>query len=223
MFLLYIGTGIASMALSSYYTGGASGAGELASVAQHATAARLNVLLTLLQVGYAVGLGVTLYALTRDQDPDLARLALCCRVGEGLIGAVAAVQLLGLVSLATAGAATVGPGAAAANVLGSFLLRQGSAKVAAACFAVGSTLFCYLFLRARSIPTALAWLGVIASVLLVIALPLQILTGTGGPAGYLAWIPMAVFEVSLALWLLLKGVRRVTDRVVSAPPIGGRS
>src|SRR5829696_5966273 len=45
---------------------------------------------------------------------------------------------------------------------------------AAIFFAVGSTLFCWLLLRGRLIPAALAWLGVLASVLLVVVLPLQL-------------------------------------------------
>jgi hypothetical protein len=217
MFLLYIATGLTSLALSGSYSGTAGAAVELATVAQHAPAARLNVLLTLLQVAYAVGLGVTLYALTRDQDAHLARFAMCCRVGEGLIGAVGAVELLALVSFATGAAETEGLNPAAANALGTFLLRHGGAQVAAACFAVGSTLFCYLFLRARSIPATLAWLGVLASALLVIALPIQIVTGLRGPIAMVAWIPMAMFEVWLALWLIFKGV---TPHGMRAP-IGG--
>jgi Domain of unknown function (DUF4386) len=216
MFLLYIATGLTSLAVSGSYAGSAGAAVELATVAQHAPAARLNILLTLLQVAYAVGLGVTLHALTRKQDPDLAMMALCCRVGEGMIGAVGAVQSLGLVSLATAAAGMKGLNDAAANTFATFALRQGGAQIAAVCFAAGSTLFCYLFLRARSIPAVLAWLGVIASVLLVIALPAQILTGVRGPVAMLAWIPMAVFEVWLALWLLFKGVGPLGTR----SPIG---
>jgi hypothetical protein len=153
-----------------------------------------------------VGLGVTLFALTRDQDADLARLALFCRAGEGMIGALSAVQLLGLVSLAKVTAGTEGVEVAAANALGRFVLRQGGAQIAALCFAFGSTLFSYLFLRARSIPAALAWMGLIASVLLVMALPVQIASGIGGGVALLVWVPMAAFEVSLAVWLIVKGV-----------------
>lgn len=206
MFLLYIATGLTSMTLSGSYSGSAGAAVELATVARHAPAARLNVLLTLLQVAYAVGLGVTLYALTRHQDSDLARLALCCRLGEGLVGAVGAAQLLGLVTLATAAAGMEGWNPAAADVMATFMIRQGGALVAALCFAAGSILFCYLFLRARSIPLPLAWLGVLASALLVVLLPVQIATGIRGPIPMMAWIPMAAFEVWLALWLLFRGV-----------------
>jgi hypothetical protein len=79
-------------------------------------------------------------------------------------------------------------------------------------FAVGSTLFAYLFLRGRMIPAALAWLGFLASVFLLVILPLQLagLFGRGsnwfGAVTCLMWLPMLVFEVTLALWLIVKGV-----------------
>ena len=53
MFLLYIATGLTSLTLSTSYAGAAGAAVELATVARHAPLARLNVLLTLLQVAYA--------------------------------------------------------------------------------------------------------------------------------------------------------------------------
>jgi hypothetical protein len=71
----------------------------------------------------------------------------------------------------------------------------------ATAFAIGSTLYCYLFLRARSIPLWMAWLGVLASALLVIALPIEL---AGGPATGYVWAPMAVFEVVFALWLIAR-------------------
>jgi hypothetical protein len=92
---------------------------------------------------------------------------------------------------------------------------------AAIFFAVGSTLFCWLLLRGRLIPMALAWLGVLASVLLVVVLPLQLAGLFGGPTSWsasvtwLVWLPMLVFEVTLALWLLIKGVAMPTHSVVS--------
>jgi len=78
-------------------------------------------------------------------------------------------------------------------------------NIAAICFVIGSTLFSYLFLRARSIPVALAWLGLLASVLLLVTLPLELAGVFRVP--FLLWIPMLVFEVSFALWLLIKGVK----------------
>ena len=79
-------------------------------------------------------------------------------------------------------------------------------------FVVGSALFCWLLLSGRMIPAALAWLGVAASVLLAVILPLQLAGLFGGSMSWsgsiawLMWMPMLVFEVGLALWLLVKGV-----------------
>ena len=97
--------------------------------------------LTLVTSFCALLLGVTLYAITRDEDPDLAMLALTCRVGEGLVGA-SMPTTLALLWLAT----TTGPGApdpAAAHALGEFLLKLGDWQtlISATLFAVGSTLF----------------------------------------------------------------------------------
>ena len=207
-FLAYIATGIASMVLFGQAAAGANAAASLASIAQHETAVRLTAVLTLLTFFEAVVLGVTLYALTRDEDLDLAVLGLCCRVGEGALGAASAVRTMRLLSVAVASSTSTVPDAAAATALGASLLRQGgeSTTIGATCFAVGSTLFSYLFLRARSIPVPLAWLGVLASGLLVLALPVQLAGFLPASLAWPIWMPMLAFEVTLALWLLVKGV-----------------
>jgi hypothetical protein len=87
-FLLYIGVGIGSMVLFSQATGGQEVTAKLASIAQHLLQLRLTILLGLLQAVCAIVLAVTLYAITRNQDSELAMLALSLRVGEGLLGAI---------------------------------------------------------------------------------------------------------------------------------------
>lgn len=204
-FLFYIATGIPALILSGRATHGEGVADKLASIAQHATDLRLAVLLTMCGAVSALVLAVTLYALTREQDPDLAMLALTCRVGEGLTGAISVYRSQGLLWLATStGAHAPSPGAA--RELGPFLLWGQGGGVAALLFAIGSTLFCWLLLRGRMIPAALAWLGLIASLLLVVALPLDLVDFIPGSVVQFLWIPMAAFEVPFALWLLVRGV-----------------
>jgi hypothetical protein len=149
-----------------------------------------------------------LYAITRDEDRDLAILALCCRVGEGMLGMIAPMITLGLLWLAT----TTEVGTAvrdtpATLVLAGFLRELGgwNTITAAMLFAIGSTIFSWLFLRGRMIPRSLAWLGVAASVLLVVLLPLELAGAVSGPVTKIMWLPMAAFEIPLGLWLLVKG------------------
>ncbi len=205
-FLFYIAVGITAMFVGGSATSGDGTAAKLASIAQHAPQVRINVLLGLLTCFAALVLGVALYGITRDESQELAVLALACRIGEGLFGAVPPLATVGLLWLATAGEGA--PDAASASALAAFLLKVGgwSTTVAATFFAVGSTLFSYLLLRGRMIPVALAWLGVLASVLLAVGLPLQLAGFLDGPITMLMWLPMAAFEVPLGLWLLIKGV-----------------
>jgi hypothetical protein len=78
---------------------------------------------------------------------------------------------------------------------------------------VGSTIFAWLFLRGRMIPVWLARLGVAASALLVLLLFVQragVLADTfsmRSPVSWAIWLPMLVFEVTLAIWLIVKGAR----------------
>ena len=207
-FLFYIAVGIAGLMLSGRALNGEGVAAKLAGLAHHATDLRVAVLLNLLACFSAIVLGVTLYALTREQDRDLALLGMACRVAEGVNGAVGIPQTLGLLWLATdTGAAALDTGAV--HTLAAFLLQE-RAGISAIFFAVGSTLFSWLFLRGRMIPAPMAWLGVVASVLLVVLLPLQF-AGFGGPGTWssavtwLQWMPMLVFELLLSTWLLVKG------------------
>lgn len=206
MFLFYIVSGIAGMVLFNQASKGDDPAARLASIAVHAPHMSVSVVLTLVMIFNALILGVALYALTRDEDPDLALLALTCRITEGSINAIPVIAMLALFWIATR---VTGPDAAA-NGLGAFLLKvQGwSITVSGTVFAVGSALYAYLFLRAGTIPVWLAWLGIVASVLLVVVLPLEGVGIIRGPMVGLMWLPMLVFEVWLGFWLLIKGVTR---------------
>jgi hypothetical protein len=152
-FLLYIAAGISAMILKNRDPDNS-----------------LLVLLTLLTSLCALTLGVTLYALTRSQDPDLALLALTCRIIEAIPGEDGAIF-----------------------------------------FSVGSTIFAWLLLRGRMVPAALGWLGVFASALLVVVLPLQRAGQLGGPGSWASsltwgiWFPALIFEIWLAVWLIVRG------------------
>src|SRR5438093_1551619 len=60
--------------------------------------------------------------------------------------------------------------------------------------------------RGRMVPVSLAWLGVVGSAWLVVGLPLQVAGFLRGPVTQLMWLPVAVFELVVAVWLLIKGV-----------------
>jgi hypothetical protein len=153
-FLFYIAVGITSLALSDQTPA--------------------TDVLSLFMSFSALVLGVTLYAITREQSPILAMFAMICRVAEAV----------------------------------------STSSEAAIFFAVGSLLFSWLLLRGRMIPIALAWLGVFASILWIVGLPLQLVGVLPDSITWFIYLPMAAFEIPLGLWLLIKGVAMSAPNIV---------
>ena len=202
-FLFYIAVGITQMVLSGP-TQADDTAARLALIARHAWRMRLNIVLTLVICATAVVLATALYAITRDEDRNVAVLGLSFRVGEGVLAAFGALTSLGVLWLAP----DVAQVPATATLAELLLQLQGwNVTIIATFFALGSTAFSWLLLRGRLIPVPLAWLGVVASLILVVGLPLRLVDAIGGTVTQLMWLPMAVFEIPLGFWLLIRGVR----------------
>src|SRR2546430_709842 len=212
-YLFYAAIGICLELLMHRATSVDGDAAKIARIGEHATDVRMAILITLLECFSALVLAVTLYGITRDEDHELAMLGLVCRVAEGVLGSLTNIPgYLGLLWLAKAGVGTGVPDIPTTNALRAFLLMPGaSVPLGAVFFAVGSLIFSYLLLRGWMVPVSIAWLGVFASGLLVVRLPLQLAGFNTGPlTGYYQWLPALVFQVVLALWLLIKGVATPT-------------
>jgi hypothetical protein len=205
-FLFYIAVGITQMVLSGA-TRAESTTARLALIAQHVARVRVNIVLSLLICATAVVLATALYAITRDQDRNLALLGFSFRLGEGVVSALTPIASLGLLWLATDGASFP---SSTTSALAELLLEiQGwTVTLIATLFAFGSTVFSWLLLRGRLIPVPLAWLGVVASVILVVGLPLRLVDAIGGAAAQAMWLPMALYEIPLGFWLLIRGTRQ---------------
>ena len=123
-----------------------------------------------------------------------------------IIGATLLPVSLALGSTAGAGApasavpATSDPASLLASV------RAWNTVVSALFFAVGSTSFAWVMLRGRIIPAGLAWLGVVTSALMVVALPLQLAGIVRGRVLEITSLPIVFFELPLGVWLIARGV-----------------
>ncbi|HEX7705207.1 MAG TPA: DUF4386 domain-containing protein [Thermoanaerobaculia bacterium] len=205
-FLFYIAAGLAETVLFSDAVGGGTASAKLTNVLLHETQLRLTVVLTLATVLSALALAVSLFVVTRDFDPGLALIGLTGRVAEGVLGAVYALPGLGLLSVARALDGQQSDHEA--EVLVALLVdaRHNLMMLSAVCFAAGSLAFSWLLLTGRAVPKAVAWWGVLASALLLLALPVQIAVNARGVLSMLVWIPMLLFEIVLAVWLMVRGV-----------------
>ncbi|HME89282.1 MAG TPA: DUF4386 domain-containing protein [Chthoniobacterales bacterium] len=207
-YLFYIATSIIGTSFFTRITKGDGISATLTDIAAHTPQMNMSFVLALLTVFEALIVAVALYALTRDQDANLALLALTCRVVEAVLNTVPAIALLALLSVALQASTATGSEASNLNLLGSFLLKlQGwSVIVSAPVFGVGSALYYFLFARGRSIPVPLAYFGVLSSALLVVAIPLEGMQLLKGAMTFYAWLPSLFFELIFAPWLIIKGI-----------------
>ena len=201
-FLIYAAAGIANEALMHTATNAEGAAARLVRIAEHATDVRIATIMVLVESFSALVLAVTLYGITRDEDQELSMLGLVCRVVEGVLVSAAILDRWQMLWLAKAG-----PAADAA--LSEFVFMPGpNVPTSAIFYAVGNTIFAYLLARGRIVPAPIAWFGVFACGLLVVALPFELAGfSVGTVIRYSQWLPALVFQLALALWLLIKGVR----------------
>lgn len=176
---------------------------RLSSIAHMITELRVTVLLDLLQVICALVLAVTLYRLTSGVDKTLAMIAMLFRVGEGLLGTSAIFSKLQLMRLAT----TAQINAPDTALLGDYIRSKPDTYFSEFCFVIGGTLFAYLFLRGRLIPSLLAWIGVITIGLQAICVSLQIAGFVSDSVVSPIWFLIMLYEIPLGIWLIVKGIK----------------
>ena len=208
MYLAYIALDAPALRLFARATEGNDLPAKLASAAAHAPDVRTAAAIMLLTAFSALGLAVGLYGTTRNEDHELAAFAFACRAGEAVLNTLASIAILAILSVSTRRASNPADSPAVdaiADLL--FQTRNWIWLCGGTLFAVGSTVFSWLLLRGRALPTVFAWLGVVGSATLVAGLPLEMAGVVKAPVSQLMWIPVAVFEITMGFWLAAKGAR----------------
>lgn len=199
-----------------------TGAGYLTEVANHPHRLAAAALLYLVAAGASVGIAIALYPVVKRVHSGLALGAVIFRAIEATLYATAVVALLSILplgqELATAQADDQGSIRAIADSLLS--ARDHSNLAAIFAFNLGALMYYALFYRSQLVPRWLSGWG-IAGVLLMISACLMALFSDSPITGYtLLVLPIAVQELVLAVWLLVKGFRSFTD--LPTQLLGGR-
>lgn len=189
LYLVTFVTSIPALALKQPFLD----AGGVADAAPAQWAALLEIVLALACVGTAVAL----YPITRRSSPALALGFVASRMMEASLVLVGVLALLALVRV---------PGGAPVLVAlhdGAFLVGPGLLP------ALNALLLGTVLYRARLVPRAIPLIGLIGAPLLA-ASALATLFGLVdqvSPLAGLAALPIAVWEFSIGVWLIAKGVR----------------
>ena len=147
-------------------------------------------------------LAMGLYVTIKPIDNNIALLALLFRLAEAAIGGVQNLFSFVVLNMYIGGDRT---SALSARQLSGFVSSTGF-NIGAIFFSIGSILFFYLFLKSNYIPKILSGFGLFASALVTIVSFAALILPQHAKALQLGWLPIALAEVSVGLWLLFKGV-----------------
>jgi len=165
-------------------------------------------------MGWAdAGIGISMYPVLRRHNEGLALGAAAFRIIDGVLVCISAVLILLLVTLSRE-LITAGPAALAQFQSLGTLLREGRTWVgdvaALPAWCIGAFLYYALFFKTRLVPR---WLSVwgLGGIILTMTGSILVLfrqVAPGSTIQILLYMPVAVQEIVLAIWLIARGFNR---------------
>jgi len=184
-----------------------TGADYLNQVSAHPNQVAAGALLSIIGYFACAGIAVVMYPVLKQWNGGLALGSVVFRTIETVFYIVGLVSLLSLLTLGqqftTAGAAD----RTSLQVIGDLLVsvRDYAALVAVFAFCLGAFMYYYLFFQSRLIPRWLSGFGIVAIILMMTACVLALFSGNRITSYIPLAAPIAVQEMVLAVWLIVKG------------------
>jgi hypothetical protein len=164
----------------------------------------LAALLYLIAAGTSVGIAISLYPVLKSSAPVLALGSVIFRSIEAVFYGVAVVSLLAILPLAHS---TANGDLNRMLADSSLAMREHSTLVAVFAFSVGALMYYVAFYRSRLVARWLSGWGAIGALLMLTACLFALFSDTAVTGYTLLILPIAVQEMVLAIWLLVKGFR----------------
>ncbi|MBZ5201982.1 DUF4386 domain-containing protein [Planomicrobium chinense] len=176
----------------------------------HAYQVLLGALMELILVVSAIGTATTMFPILRKYNETIALWHVCFRFLEAVIITIGIVSVLALLTLSREFAAAGAPDAASFQAVGTSLIaiHDWTFMLGPLFFlGINTIMYSYIFYKSKLVPAAIAYLGMAGAVLVFIC-ALLVLFGViqqVSLVGGLLALPIAVYEMTLAVWLILKG------------------
>jgi hypothetical protein len=164
----------------------------------------LGAFLMLLNSVVGVGKGVLFFPILENHGKRTALAYLAAMIFEVVLMAVGVLFLLMLVPLAQQAIDAGGTGMDSARALGSLAVEANTMayQISQMSLGIGATFLCLLLFRTRLIPRFLAAWGVVGYVVHAAGAIAEIF---GFHISLVLLIPGGLFELALALWLIVRG------------------
>lgn len=197
---------------------GMGGADYLTKVSANSNLVTVGAVFYLIAAFTSAGIAISLYPVLKKLNAGLALGSVVFRAMEAVMYIAAVVSLLSLLSLsqqfANAGVADRASFQAVGDSLRS--VREHATLAGVFAFSLGAGMYYYVFFQSRLIPRWLSAWG-IAGIILMFAACLLALFSNSDVTGYALLIfPIAVQEMVLAVWLIVKGFSPSPPQPMSA-------
>ncbi len=184
-----------------------TGTDYLARFSANASQVAGGALLLLTAAFESVGIAIALFPVLKTQNAGLALGSVIFRTLEAAFYMVGVMSVLSLLTLGqqftTAGAADRVSLQAIGNMVVS--VRDSAALVAVFAFCVGAFMYYSLLFQSKLIPRWLSGFGIVAILLMSTACVLALFSGNRITSYILLAAPIAVQEIVLGVWLIVKG------------------
>jgi hypothetical protein len=202
-------------------TPGLTGTDYLTQFSAHPNQVAAGAFAYLVAALASVGIAIAMYPVMKGSNAGLALGSVVFRALEAAFYMVEVVILLSLLTLGqqftTAGAADRTLLQAIGNSLVS--VREHAALVAVFAFCLGAFMYYYLFFQSRLIPRWLSGFGIVAIILMMVACVLALFSGNLITSYITLAAPIALQEMVLAVWLIVKGFNQTAIASLSAKTV----
>ena len=180
----------------------------MTDLANNVLRVRVGITVELITVIALVILSSLLFIVLKKQNMKIALVALGLRLTEVALLAGSRIKTFSLLRISQASISEGHP--TYLQTLGSltYETQEFAYAVNMVFFALGGTLFYYLLFQSRYVPRWLALFGLIAAPLALIGTVIELL---GYSVPLIMFIPNLPFELTIGLWLLIKGARDNED------------
>ncbi len=208
--LFILATVSAMLGLFVFYPPILTGPDYLSNAAAHANQVLLGALMELILVGAAIGTAIGLFPVLRPYGERIALGHLCFRFLEAVVITVGVIAILSLLTLSQDFVASAAPDASAFYASGALLhaVYKWTSMVGPLLWlGVNTLMYSSLLFKSRLVPRPLAVMGLTGATL-VFGYGLLVMFGVtvqGSAPWMLLVLPIAVYEMILAGWLIVKG------------------
>ena len=181
-----------------------------------------GTLLLFVNMAAIIGIAAMLFPVIRPHGEGVALWYIGFRVLEAAAFVVGTVGVLSLISVSEASIAAAAPSAPVYEGFRSMALAANwwAGKLATVAFIFGAVALYSLLYRSRIVPRFIAAWGLVAVAMLIVANLLAVDVTAGFQPAALLYAPIALNELFLALWLIVRGFDAVIERPALAVAAG---